>query len=114
MTKTSNEALALWRKVASGERSEEIDEWLRETAQHIVDDVFLAKFKEGSYKRPQKALATLGFRGRLDPSMKKDALTFRETTPTQFAKIADLIYEDADDTERVRKFVENTRRNNPK
>ena len=55
----------MWRRVASGDRSPEVEAWLAETATKVVQDVFEGKFIHAG-RRAEQALRTVGFVGQVD------------------------------------------------
>lgn len=72
-SKASKEALALWQRIAEGERGEELDAWIRGVAASIVKDIFLARFDVPA-RRAEKALTKIGFSGKAEQYPELDAL----------------------------------------
>lgn len=110
--RTSDESLALWRRVAKGERDEEVDAWLRETAGRFVEEVFEAQFVEGANRRERAALKAAGFVGRLTKHAELGDLEERGSelgmTIKQIAEIAPLLVT-GPLPENLKKVIENRR-----
>jgi hypothetical protein len=55
----------MWRRVASGDRSPEVEAWLAAAATEVVQEVFEAKFVHAG-RRAEAALRAVGFVGQVD------------------------------------------------
>lgn len=111
---TNNEALALWQKLARGERNEEVDAWIQVVASGIVKDVFLAKFDVPA-NRAGKALSAVGFKGKQDTFPELTRLAREETgmTDAALAKVADLIVEVPPDLKKTKNKINYARKTDP-
>ena len=110
--RTSDESLALWRRVAKGERDAELDSWLQETAKRFVTEVFEAQFVEGANRRERAALKAAGFVGRLEKHTElarvEEIGSEFGMTPQQIAAAAPLLITEPL-PERLTKTIENLR-----
>jgi 3-deoxy-D-manno-octulosonic acid (KDO) 8-phosphate synthase len=108
--KTSAEALALWRQVAAGERSEGITRQLQAVARQLVAEVFEAKFDHAA-RRAEAALRAVGFAGQVDKYQElrqlADELDAKGThSARQIAEVAPLIIDVPDQPKRLQKTIE--------
>ncbi|MBA3597950.1 MAG: hypothetical protein H0W40_11335 [Methylibium sp.] len=109
----TNEALALWKRVAAGERGADLDLWLQGVAGRVVSEVFEAKFEHAA-RRAEAAQAAVGWRGRLNPHEELDALAVADFTQGSSARAvanaAPLIVDVKGTAEQIEKRVEYARR----
>lgn len=112
MARTSNESLELWRRVAAGQHDDATDAWLRETAQRIVDEVFLADFTEGANRRAEAAQKALGWLGRIEsfPGLGELSDECAGMSNRQIGDVAGLILPIEDNPKKITKAVEYLRR----
>jgi hypothetical protein len=95
MKPTTNEAFELWSRLARGERSPELDEWVRQVAAAMVGDIFPAGAFKRSSDRAPAALKAVGYKGKLLPYRDIDALIeqFPLHPPKSLADGASLVIE---------------------
>lgn len=109
----TNEALALWKRVAAGERDVLLDQWLQQVAERVVGDVFEAKFDHAA-RRAEAAQTAVGWRGRLNPHEELDALAVADFTQGSSARaVADaapLVVGTTATAQQIEKRVEYARR----